>query len=174
VTRALRASLVALLVVVAAGGCRIEGEDEALLEAAPETAPGFTLPLLRGGEVSLESLRGRPVVIDFWATWCAPCVHQIPVLNAFQERHGEDVVVLGISVDTDGREVVERFAAEHDIGYRVLLGSPGLAQRYGAIGFPSLYVIGPDGAIDTAHVGVVAGEDLDEALARVRSRPPAP
>jgi len=77
------------------------------------------------------------------------------------------VVVLGISVDTDGPEVVAEFAREHQITYPVLLGSPDLAQRYGAFGFPSLYVITPEGTIDTAHVGVVSEEELEEALSRI-------
>ena len=135
---------------------------------APDAeAPGFALPALDGGAVALEGLRGRPVVLDFWATWCAPCVQQVPVLNAFHEKHGDAAVVLGVSVDTDGRDVVAAFAAEHDIRYRVLLGSPDLARRYGALGFPTLFVVGPDGAIDSSHVGVVSEEELEAALARV-------
>lgn len=132
-------------------------------------APPFTLTALDGAEVSLESLRGRPVVIDFWATWCAPCVHQIPVLNEFQAAHPDDVVVLGISVDTAGEETVAEFAEEQEIAYRVLFGDSELARRYGAVGFPSLYVVRPDGRIGYAHVGVVSGEELEEAVAAARN-----
>jgi cytochrome c biogenesis protein CcmG/thiol:disulfide interchange protein DsbE len=132
---------------------------------APATAPGFSLPVLGGGELALEQLRGQPVILDFWATWCAPCVHQIPVLNAFHQRYGDRVAVLGISVDVRGEEAVGPFADEHEMAYRILLGDERLAQEYGAFGFPTLYVIGPDGVISVAHVGLISIEELEDALA---------
>jgi thiol-disulfide isomerase/thioredoxin len=128
-------------------------------------APPFALPNLAGGELSLAELAGRPVVLDFWATWCAPCIRQVPVLNAIHERYGDRVSVVGISVDVDGEEVVTPFVAEHDIRYRILLGDEGLAQRYGALGFPTLFVLGPEGAILAAHSGVITEQALEEALA---------
>ena len=72
--------------------------------------------------------------------------------------------MIGIAVDADGREAVAPFAAERRIAYRVLLGDEGLAQRYGAVGFPSLYVIRADGSIDSSHVGLVDPDDLEEAV----------
>lgn len=141
---------------------------------ADSAAPDFTLPALSGERVSLRSLRGQIVFIDFWATWCAPCVYQIPVLNEFYDEHRDDgVVVLGISVDAEGRQVVESFAAEHDIRYPVLLGSEGLARRYGAPGFPSLVVVGPSGTIESMHVGLVEREFLERAVRELREAQPA-
>jgi len=130
---------------------------------APLGAPDFTLVDLEGEQVTLSALRGGPVVLDFWATWCPPCIRQIPVLNAFQEAHPE-VPVLGVAVDVDGREVVAPFAAEHGIEYRVLLGDERLARRYGAFGFPTLFVVGPEGSVAASHAGVVTQEELEEAL----------
>ena len=151
----------ALVVVV---GCAAEPRDDA------ELAPDFSLEAIDGATVSLAKLRGQVVVVDFWATWCAPCVFQIPVLNAFWERtRGDGVSVLGVSVDVGGREVVEPFAAEHEMAYPVLLGDEDLAQRYGAIGYPSLYVIAPDGRIASRHVGLVAEEELAAAVAEARA-----
>ena len=112
-------------------------------------------------------------MIDFWATWCAPCVHQIPILNAFQERFGDDVPVLGLSVDARGAEVVEPFTAEHPIDYRVLFADETLAQAYGALGFPTLFVVSPEGEIDSMHVGVISEAELDEAVSEWVSPRPA-
>jgi cytochrome c biogenesis protein CcmG/thiol:disulfide interchange protein DsbE len=129
------------------------------------TAPDFRLPDLSGQQISLAELRGRPVVIDFWATWCAPCERQVPVLNAFHDKHGERIPVLGIAIDADGAASVGPFVAEHGLRYRVLLGDEGLAQDYEAFGFPTLYVVRPDGTIHSAHVGVVSPEALEAAVA---------
>jgi thiol-disulfide isomerase/thioredoxin len=136
-------------------------------ESRAQPAPDFELPDLEGNPVSLDSLRGRVVVIDFWATWCAPCVFQIPVLNAFQASH-PDVVVLGVSVDFEGRSVVEDFVREHEVDYSILLGNEAVARDFGAMGFPTLFVIAPDGSVHSTHVGVVNEQDLERAVAAAR------
>jgi thiol-disulfide isomerase/thioredoxin len=162
--------LAPLALLLAALACRVEEAPG----SAP-AAPDWTLPDLSGAPVSLAALRGRPAVLDFWATWCAPCEFQIPVLNEIQRRYGDRVAVVGIAVDAGGREVVAPFAAERGIAYRVVLGDEALAQRYGAIGFPSLYVLRADGSIDSSHVGVVEPEELAEAVeAALRAGPASP
>ena len=160
----------ACLLGVALGlGCRVE--EGAPGELLP--APDWQLEDLAGGTVSLEALRGRPVVIDFWATWCAPCEFQIPVLNQLYERYRDRVEVIGIAVDAGGREAVAPYAVEQRIAYRVLLGDEELAQRYGALGFPTLYVIRADGRIESSHVGLVEPQELEAALEAALRAPPA-
>lgn len=157
--------LAALVALAVLAGCRVE-EPPADSPDAASLAPAFRLEALDGATVDLAELRGRPVIVDFWATWCAPCVFQIPVLNEFWEAHrGDGVAVLGVSVDTGGRDTVAEFAAEHDVQYPVLLGDESLAREYGAIGYPTLYVVGRDGRIDSVHTGIVSREELEEALA---------
>lgn len=163
----------AALLALAACGTGEEGGAGGGARPEPEPAPGFSLPDLAGETVSLESLRGRPVLIDFWATWCPPCKRQIPVLNAFRKAHADDAVaVLGIAVDAGGRKIVAPFAEEQGIDYRVLLGDERLAQRYGAAGYPTLFVLDARGRIVHRHAGVASREGLEEALARARASAP--
>jgi len=144
-------------------------ESAAAGNGAGEPAPDLRLPDLEGNEVTLEQFRGKTVVIDFWATWCPPCVFQVPELNEVHAAHREadDLEILGVSVDVDGEEVVRPWAEEHDMQYRVLLGDEALAREFGAMGFPTLVVVTPHGSIDSLHVGVIESEELEEIVARV-------
>ena len=144
------------------------GAPDGEAEPAAESAPEFTLEQLDGEPVSLAALRGKTVIIDFWATWCPPCEFQVPELNAFYEDHKDSgkVAVLGVSVDTDGPDVVREWTTEKGVSYPILLGGEDLARRYGAMGFPTLVIVDPEGHIDSRHVGLIERDQLEEALTR--------
>ncbi len=130
------------------------------------SAPELRLQSLDGREYSLAELKGKTVVIDFWATWCPPCEFQIPVLNAIYDAwRDRGVMVLGVSVDTDGAAVVAPYAAEHKVRYPVLLGDEALARRFGAVGFPTSVIVAPDGTIGRAHPGLLEQDELDARIA---------
>ncbi len=137
-----------------------------------EPAPGFEIERLSGGLASLEDYRDKLLLVDFWATWCPPCVVEIPELNAlWQEHQGTDVEILAISVDTDGPDVVREWVREKGVLYPVALGDLDLAYRYGAEQFPYHLVIGPDGdVLERLPPGYHDREELRELLSRHQTR----
>ena len=154
------ALLVAALAAVSCGG-----------EAKPpagDPAPAFDLPLVGGGRVTLESLHGQTVLVDFWATWCPPCLLEIPELNAVSEElAGSRARVLAISVDGLTLEALAEWVGEKGIQYPVALGDTGLATAYGADAFPFHVVVGPDGRVlERLQSGFHDRADLRAALAR--------
>ncbi len=174
------ALLGALLVAAAGLSCSPDrGESVAQVHAgagAPsvpaEPAPDFTLEPLGGGPpVSLSALRGKIVVLDFWATWCPPCEFQVPDLNAFYDAHrrDSDVAIFGISVDTEDREAIQSWVAEKGVRYPILVGGEEVARQYGAVGFPTIFVVGPDGTLRERHSGLIETATLERALAAQRA-----
>jgi thiol-disulfide isomerase/thioredoxin len=156
-------------------GCSPGSDVETASPAASELAPTFTLKTLAGGEsVSLESLRGKTVILDFWATWCPPCEFQVPELNRFYDAHrgDSDVAVFGISIDVEGPDVISAWVSEHAVRYPILLGDEALARKYGAVGFPTLYVVAPDGTLAEQHVGLIESATLEAAVAARRAGDP--
>lgn len=148
----------------------VEGPCRGVAERSP--APPMALKALDGQEYTLEALRGKTVVIDFWATWCPPCEFQIPVLNAVYDAWRErGVMVLGVSVDVEGASVVAPYAAEHKVRYPILLGDEALARSFGAVGFPSSVLVAPDGTVTRAHAGLLEQADLDAQIACLQPEP---
>ena len=156
--RRVQAAVLAVALAVSLGCDAGEPTSESELPFAED----FTLPLLGGGEATLSAERGRLVLVDFWATWCAPCIKQVPLFNAFHAEHGDRVSLIAIATDAAGAEVVGPFAEEHGIEYPVVLGDEALARSWGLMGFPTLFVIRPDGRIQEAHAGPLSEELLLE------------
>ena len=161
-----------LLLVVT--GCLDEGTPTDAGEPR-RRAPEFTLPTLDGTEVQLSSLRGHIVILDFWATWCPPCEVQMPILDALwederdrREKPGPGLAVVGVSVDTLPADEVEAWVEERGFEYPIALGDQALARAFGAIGFPTLVVVDPEGRIHTRHVGVLSRAELDEIVTEIR------
>ncbi len=176
-----RSALLLAVLALASSACSSEApagdpKPEVVVAAPPEApdaaALDFTLARLGGGSVTLSALRGKTVVLDFWATWCPPCEFQVPPLNEFYRRHRADgdLEVFGVSIDSEGVEIVATWVAEKRVGYPILLDGEELARRYGAQGFPTLIVVGPDGRIASQHVGLIESDTLEKALATQRVR----
>ena len=158
----------ACVLLLACGAPETSGQTAAAASEAAELAPDFTLPDLEGRDIQLSAHRGKVVIVDFWATWCPPCVFQVPELNKLWEAHhkGEaDVMVIGVAVDVEGAEVVGPWIQEQDVRYPIVIGDEELAREFGALGFPTLAIITPSGHIDSLHVGLIEIDELEELVA---------
>ena len=164
--------LAALALAISLAGCSAEPGDDSAGAAPkpPGAAMDFTLPDLAGRPVRLADFRGKTVILDFWATWCPPCIFQVPELNKFWAAHKDagDVMVIGVSVDVEGAEIVSPWAEEQGIAYLLVIGNEKVARDFGAIGFPTLVIVKPDGRIDSLHVGLLESEELEALVAAVQ------
>ena len=142
----------------------------------PEPPPGAelarlsdTLKDMDGKDVRLADFRGRPMVINFWATWCAPCRHEIPAFVELVEKYKDQkFTVLGISVD-DKPEDLRTFAAEFKMNYPVLvgLGHDELQEHYGAYTLPVSWFIRADGSVDYKHTGTQSKDWFEERIKKL-------
>ena len=130
-------------------------------------APPLDLrPLDGGAALTLDRLRGKPAVLNFWATWCGPCLQEHPVLQQAARVMGEDVRFLGI-VYEDGEEDVRAYLDRHGSSYANYLDDGArTAIAYGVYGVPETYVLGPDGTIVDKHVGPLDAATLSALVRR--------
>lgn len=131
-------------------------KKEAVSERQDKTAPDWTAKDLDGETVSLADLKGKVVIIDFWATWCGPCRKTMPLLDKFYtESKPENVVVYGMNVwERDpNRDKVRPYIAEKGYRFPILLGANETAEAYGVTGIPTLFVIDQQGRIAYRHIG---------------------
>lgn len=126
--------------------------------------PAFTLTGLNGQAISSESLKGgKPVILNFWATWCGPCRLEMPAL---QELHrGGGARVLSIAVDDDGAAVVQPFVQKQGLDYPVLIGDSATLQRYGGFALPYTLILDGDLRVHSIHRAVVSQRTLERDLA---------
>ena len=111
---------------------------------------------LTGATHSLAALRGKVVLMNFWATWCGPCRQEIPDLMALRARYGEQVEIIGVSLDEGGAGVVEAFADELQISYPLVMSTPEITQQFpGVFALPTTFVLDPQGGIAQTHVGLI-------------------
>jgi len=129
-------------------------------------APSFTLPDMDGKPVASSSLKGKVVILDFWATWCGPCRQEVPDLVRLQSKYrGQGLEIVGLALDAGGAKDVRPFMDEHDVNYTMLLGNEDVARAYDHVQMiPTTFVIDRSGKIVRRFIGVTAPEVFEETI----------
>jgi len=129
-------------------------------------APDFSLEALDGKTVRLSDLRGKAVLLNFWATWCGPCKIETPWLVELQNQYGaQGLQVVGIAMDDSGKDDIAKFAKDMGMNYPVLLGQEALGDAYGGVpALPETFFIGRDGKIVDKIIGLKGKGEIEDSI----------
>jgi peroxiredoxin len=142
--------------------------DEGLPDLRGKRAPDFSLRTVEGKKVSLSDYKGKAVLINFWATWCAPCKIEMPWLVALRKQYApQGFEILGVSEDEAGtpRTKLAKFGQEEGLNYPLLVGDDAVSRKYGGVEFlPTSYFVGRDGKIVAETAGLVSKDEVEASI----------
>lgn len=145
-----------------------DADPEAFLSPVlPRPAPDFTLPNLAGEKIALQNFRGQVVLLDFWATWCKPCVKSMPKLNDLHEKWNKSgLSVVGIAIDEEGKKIVEPFIQKHKIVYPILVDTAEnpVWEIYKVKIIPMLFLVDRQGQIVQQWLGELNVQEVENAV----------
>jgi cytochrome c biogenesis protein CcmG/thiol:disulfide interchange protein DsbE len=168
---------IAVLTALLAGCGKTPGEPaEARIQplAERQPAPPFELKDATGAVATLEDYKGKILLLNFWATWCAPCKAEIPWFQEFESKFSaRGFHVLGVSLDEEGWEVVKPYIEERKITYRMVIGNEQVSTLYGGIdSLPTTFLIDRDGKIAAIHTGLVNKATYQKEIEQLLEAPP--
>ncbi|MBX7219487.1 MAG: TlpA family protein disulfide reductase [Blastocatellia bacterium] len=158
-------TFLAIAVTVSTTGGLFERATAAPPVQAAKKAPVFSIPNIKGGTAALSNFKGKVVLVNFWATWCGPCVSELPELNALQkEFNPQGFEIVGISMDDDA-ETVKHFMKGTPMNYTVGMGNPSVQSKFGKTGvLPTTYLIDRKGNIRKEFVGRIKKQDVEAVV----------
>ena len=156
--------IVAAMLYFGMHAARRSGSMSGITKSSP--APDFTLESLDGKNMRLSDLRGKAVLLNFWATWCGPCKIETPWLVELQNQYGsQGLQVIGVAMDDSGKEDIAKFAKDMGVNYPVLLGKEAVGDAYGGVpALPESFFIGRDGKIVDKIIGLKGRAEIEDSI----------
>jgi thiol-disulfide isomerase/thioredoxin len=129
-------------------------------------APDFSLESLDGKTMRLSDLRGKAVLLNFWATWCGPCKIEMPWFVEFQNQYaGQGLQIVGVAMDDASKEDIAKFAKDMNVNYPILIGKEAVGDQYGGVpALPESFVIGRDGKIVDKIIGLRGKAEIEDLI----------
>ena len=157
------AAIIAALVAASGLGSKTKADD---YSDQKTPAPAWSLMDLAGNEIRSDQLKGKVVVLDFWATWCGPCRMEIPGYIELQKKYADQgLTIVCVSLDQQGPGVVQRFVAQSGINYPIVMGDQKIVEAFGGVeGIPTTFIIDRDGNIREKKVGAMPTAQFEKLL----------
>src|SRR6266446_5198204 len=138
-------------------------------------APDFSLESLDGKNMRLSDLRGKAVLLNFWATWCGPCKIEMPWFVDLQKQYGpQGLQIVGVAMDDASKEDIGKFAKDMGVNYPILIGKEAVGEQYGGVNaLPETFLIGRDGKIVDKIIGLEGKAEIEDAIKKALNTRPA-
>ena len=136
------------------------------LSGIAAVAPDFTLESLEGKSLKLSDLRGKAVLLNFWATWCGPCKIEMPWFVEMQKQYGDQgLQIIGVAMDDSSKQDIAKFTREMGVNYPVLIGKEAVGDAYGGVpALPESFFIGRDGKIVDKIIGLKGRPEIEDSI----------
>ncbi len=158
------AVLVALMLYFAAHKARRNPSEAHNMQ--PSIAPDFSLESLDGGTMRLSDLRGKAVLLNFWATWCGPCKIEMPWFVDLQNQYrAQGLQIVGVAMDDASKADIKKFAQDMGVNYPILIGKEAVGDQYGGVpALPETFLIGRDGKIVDKIIGLRGKSEIEDSI----------
>ena len=157
--------------VLMSGPSRAGTRERQLPITVGSVAPDFSLAQLGGKPLKLSDLKGKPVVVNFWATWCPPCKEEMPLLQRYSSQFGEQMILLGVDY-AEQEPVVQDFVDQMGITFPILLDSDGaVSNLYYVRNYPTTFFIDAEGVVRAQHLGLLTEDSLQKYLKTIGLEP---
>jgi thiol-disulfide isomerase/thioredoxin len=169
------AFVVALMLYFAYHQARRNGAASAPRVTQSTVAPDFSLEVLGGTTMRLSDLRGKAVLLNFWATWCGPCKIEMPWFVDLQKQYGpQGLQIVGVAMDDASKDDIAKFAKEMGVNYPILIGKEAVGDQYGGVpALPETFIIGRDGKIVDKIIGLRGKSEIEDSIKKALDTRPA-